>query len=51
LLVATWTTAFLHAHRVFQTGHDTAAANAAFLALIDQGSRGVQAALTGTPYR
>ncbi|MBB5191171.1 AcrR family transcriptional regulator [Silvimonas terrae] len=50
LLVATWTVAFLHAHRVFQTRRDTAAANVAFLALIDQGTQGVKAALAGTPY-
>ncbi|WP_229708958.1 TetR/AcrR family transcriptional regulator [Silvimonas iriomotensis] len=50
LLVATWTTAFLHAHRLFQAQRDTAAANTAFLALIDQGTLGVNAALAGSPY-
>ncbi len=50
LLVATWTVAFLHAHGVFQTQRDTTAANVAFLALIDQGTQGVKAAMAGTPY-
>ncbi|GGP26865.1 TetR family transcriptional regulator [Silvimonas amylolytica] len=50
LLVATWTVAFLSAHRVFQAKRDTAAANVAFLALIDQGSLGVKAALAATPF-
>ena len=51
LLVATWTVALLEAHRVFHQGKDAGKANKVFLGLIDQGTRGVQAALNGTPYR
>ena len=42
LLVATWTVAFIEAHRIFQQQRDVVKANQAFLALIDRGSRGVQ---------
>ena len=47
LLLATWTTAFIQAHRAFRDGRD---ATAVFLDLIDRGSRGATAALAGTPY-
>jgi AcrR family transcriptional regulator len=50
LLLATWTVAFLQAHRTFRRTRDTEAANAAFLALIDKGSAGLKAAMAGTPY-
>lgn len=50
LLLATWTAALLHAHRVFRQGHSARKAKAAFLAVVDQGSRGVSAAMAGTPY-
>ena len=50
LLLATWTVAFLQAHRSFRQGRDTKAANAVFLALVDQGSIGLKAALAGTLY-
>jgi len=50
LLVATWTVAFVHAHRTFRQSADTEDAKAAFLALIDKGSIGLKAALGGTPY-
>ncbi len=51
LLVATWTVALMEAHRSFQQDKDHGKANKALLALIDRGTKGVQAALEGTPYR
>ena len=51
MLVATWTVALFEAHRTFQEDQDLKKANAAFLALIDRGSKAVQSALEGTPYR
>ena len=50
LLVATWTVAYLEAHRAFLQDRNLAKANKAFLALIDRGTKGVQYALEGTPY-
>lgn len=50
LLLATWTVAFVQAHRTFRQGGDVEAAKAAFLALIDQGTIGLKAAMKGTPY-
>ncbi len=50
LLLATWTVALIQAHRVFQDGQDAAQAEATFLAVVDQGSAGLTAAMAGTPY-
>ncbi|SEM19769.1 transcriptional regulator, TetR family [Pseudoxanthomonas sp. GM95] len=50
LLLATWATALIHAHQLFRTTRKAKAAEAAFLALIDRGHDGLQAALAGTPY-
>ncbi len=50
LLLATWTVAFVEAHRTYQPTGDAATATAVFLALIDRGSRGALAALADTPY-
>ena len=50
LLLATWTVAFIQAHRTFRRSGDTEEANAAFLAIVDQGAIGLQAAMAGTPY-
>ncbi|KKC35648.1 TetR family transcriptional regulator [Devosia epidermidihirudinis] len=50
LLLATWSTAYAEALRTLQHTGDTKAANASFLALIDQGTLGVKAAMAGTPY-
>jgi AcrR family transcriptional regulator len=50
LLVATWVVALVEAHRVFQRDHDVKKANAAFLELIDRGTKGVGSALEGSPY-
>jgi len=50
LLVATWEVAFLEAHRIFRSGRDVKKANKAFLAIVDQGTRGVKAAVEGSSY-
>ena len=50
LLLATWTVAFIQAHRTFRQTRDTEEANAAFLAIVDKGSIGLKAAMAGTPY-
>lgn len=50
LLLATWTVAFLQAHRTFRRSRDAQKAKAAFLAIVDQGSAGLEAAMAGTPY-
>jgi len=50
LLLATWTVAFIQAHRSFRRNRNTKEAKAAFLALVDQGSIGLKAAMAGTPY-
>ena len=50
LLLATWAVALQQAHRCFGQRRDSQAAQALFLALVDKGSRGVVAAMHGTPY-
>ncbi|WP_213770286.1 TetR/AcrR family transcriptional regulator [Bradyrhizobium sp. dw_78] len=50
LLLATWTVAFIQAHRTFRQTRDTEEARAAFLAIVDKGSIGLKAAMAGTPY-
>jgi AcrR family transcriptional regulator len=50
LLLATWSVAFIQAHRTFRQTKDTAAAKAAFLAVVDKGTIGLKAAMAGTPY-
>lgn len=50
LLLASWTVAFIQAHRTFRQSGDTPLAQAAFLAVVDKGAKGLQAALAGTPY-
>jgi AcrR family transcriptional regulator len=50
LLVAMWTEAAIQAHRMFRRSRDPEAAKAAFLAVVDQGSIGLKAAMAGTPY-
>ncbi|MDR3376078.1 MAG: TetR family transcriptional regulator [Ancalomicrobiaceae bacterium] len=50
LLLATWTVAFIEAHRAFRRGRDTEEAKAAFLAIIDKATIGLKAAMAGTPY-
>ncbi|MFZ6720556.1 TetR/AcrR family transcriptional regulator [Undibacterium sp. Ji49W] len=50
LLLATWTVALIQAHLCFRQKQDADEAKAIFLALVDKGSAGIQAALAGTPY-
>ena len=50
LLLATWSVAFLQAHRSFRERRDTEEAQATFLAFVDKGALGLRAALAGTPY-
>ena len=50
LLLATWTVAFLEAHRTFRLRQDTEEAKAAFLTGVDKGAAGLKAAMAGTPY-
>jgi AcrR family transcriptional regulator len=50
LLLATWSVAFIEAHRTYRRTRVAKEAKAVFLTLIDRGSIGVQAAMAGTPY-
>ena len=50
LLLATWTVAFLQAHRTFRQTRDSTQAKAAFLAMVDKGTVGLKASMAGTPY-
>ena len=50
LLLATWTVAFIQAHDAYRRDQGSAAAKATFLAVVDKGSRGLMAALAGTPF-
>ena len=50
MLVASWEVAFLEAHRVFHQSRNLKRANTAFLAIVDQGARGVATAVEGSPY-
>jgi AcrR family transcriptional regulator len=50
LLLATWTAAFLQAHRIYGQTSDAEQASAAFLAIVDQGTIGLKAAMAHTPY-
>jgi AcrR family transcriptional regulator len=50
LIAAAWTVAFMEAHALFAGSEDLDAANRRFLALIDRGMAGVEAALAGTVY-
>jgi AcrR family transcriptional regulator len=50
LLLATWTVAFIQAHRTFRQSRDAEEAKGAFLAIVDKGTIGLKAAMAGTPY-
>ncbi len=50
LLLATWTVAFIQAHRTFRQSRKTEEAKATFLAIVDKGTTGLKAALADTPY-
>jgi AcrR family transcriptional regulator len=50
LLLATWTLALIQAHRTFRLRRNTKEAKAVFLATVDKGTIGLNAAMAGTPY-
>jgi len=50
MLLAAWSVAFIEAHRTYRESQDSKKAKSMFLALIDKGSRGLEAAMAGTPY-
>jgi AcrR family transcriptional regulator len=50
LLLATWSVAFIEAHRTYRRTRIAKDAKAVFLALIDRGTFGIKAAMEGTPY-
>lgn len=50
LILATWTVAFIQAHRTFRYRQDAQDAQAAFLAIVDKGTIGLKAAMADTPY-
>ncbi|QAY95672.1 TetR family transcriptional regulator [Methylovirgula ligni] len=50
LLLATWTVAFIQAHRTVRQTRNAKKAKAAFLAIVDKGSIGLKAAMADTPY-
>ena len=50
LLLATWTTALIQAHRNFRQKRDTEEAKATFLSMVDKGTIGLKAAMAETPY-
>jgi AcrR family transcriptional regulator len=50
ILLATWTVAFLEAHRIYRQAQSVVAADAAFLAVVDRGTVGLKAAFAATPY-
>lgn len=50
LVVATWTVAFVEAHRIFKQTQDVTKAYKSFLAIIDQGSTGAKAAAERSRY-
>ena len=50
LLLATWTVALIQAHETFRRSRDADKAKAAFLTIVDKGTIGLKATMTGTPY-
>ncbi len=50
LLLSTRTVAFIQAHRTFRQGRNTKKSNAAFLAMVDKGTIGLNAAMADAPY-
>ncbi len=50
VLLATWSVALVQAHQSFRHNSNTEEAEGVFLALIDQGTIGLKAAIAGTPY-
>lgn len=50
MLLAVWATAFIEAHRIYERTKDPDAAASTLLAIVDQGTAGLTAAMVGTPY-
>lgn len=50
ILLATWGTAFIQAHRRFRRNRDPEEARGVFLAIVDRGTIALKAAMVGTPY-
>ncbi len=50
MLLAVWTVALNEGYRAYEMGHGVEKAKKIFLELVDQGTKGVQAAIEGTPY-
>lgn len=50
MVLAVWSVAFLDAHRIFREFGDSGKAKAAFLAIVDRGTRGLAEAMAGTPF-
>jgi AcrR family transcriptional regulator len=50
LLVAMWSVAFVQAHQAYRKAQSTKKAQALFLSLVDKGTLGLSAMMTGTPY-
>jgi AcrR family transcriptional regulator len=50
LLLATWTVAFIQAHRTFRQIQNTEKARSAFLSIVDKGTTGLKATMAGSPY-
>lgn len=50
MLLSIWSVAFIEAHKTFRQDGNPEEAKAAFLALVDQGTIGIKAAMAGTPY-
>ncbi|MFL9874052.1 TetR/AcrR family transcriptional regulator [Paraburkholderia megapolitana] len=50
LFFAVWTVALIQAHQTFRQRQDTGEAKAVFLAMVEQGTVGVKAAMEGTAY-
>ena len=50
LLLATWSVAFAQAHAAYRYSDDAETAKQTFLAVVEKGTKGVAAAMKGTPY-
>jgi AcrR family transcriptional regulator len=50
LLLATWSVALIQAHRTYRKKRKAKQAKDVFLAIVDQGTIGLKAAMAGTPY-
>jgi AcrR family transcriptional regulator len=50
ILLATWSVAFVQAHKTFHQDQDADQAQATFLAMVDKGSIALQTAMAGSPY-